>query len=480
MASEQEIIYAVRNAVTDEVRIRILDQLGHKIKPQHRELIRFLVELSREEKSHEIGYAVKRALFQIRSRYNITNFPLFLMDPISLLQSSDPAYRVKALETFEKKSVTPEQCYYFLGAIHFEDDPFVLSKFMRVVPRLSSQLPISKLEAILQGFIEHEDSRVRANAVESYSLVCDRSREERIELLFQCLEDSDQRVRSNALKKLKEESQEDLYDRTWEIIQKSQSYYAVLSCIHLVENLPINDLTGQLDFARKRLVKLEKDLKSESIQLIPQIHVSELRKPGPFILPGDMLKVWAKYLIPAVIVLLVYNRFVSSSVNELKNNLAKVERELKQFEGIVDEQKEKIVQLKSQDKVLIVDQQLTQKQQLLQFREEGQRLRSNAEAFYREAKESFEKEEYAQTVTLYKALYDVYKDNRLAVDSVRGLSKTQKIQNVMASVRDYSSKKQFLSATNKLLEIRHLMSEKNYEGHLKNIEQLKTDAKANK
>ena len=112
MASEQEIIQAIRSANNDEIKIRILDQLGHKIKPQHRELIRFLVDLSRDEGPQDISYAVKRALFQIRSRYNITNFPLFLRDPVSLLQSSDPAYRVKALEIFEKKKITSEQCYY--------------------------------------------------------------------------------------------------------------------------------------------------------------------------------------------------------------------------------------------------------------------------------------------------------------------------------------------------------------------------------
>ena len=46
MASEEEIIQAIKSANDDEIKIRILDQLGHKIKPQHRELIRFLVDLS--------------------------------------------------------------------------------------------------------------------------------------------------------------------------------------------------------------------------------------------------------------------------------------------------------------------------------------------------------------------------------------------------------------------------------------------------
>ena len=111
------------------------------------------------------------------------------------------------------------------------------------------------------------------------------------------------------------------------------------------------------------------------------------------------------------------------------------------------------------------------------FREDGKRLRANANALYRKAKESFDKEKYAVTVKLYNALYDVYKDNRLAVDSVRGLSKTQKIQNVMASVRDYLSKNQLLSASKKIQEIRHLMPKKNYEAHLENIEKLKSNIK---
>ena len=100
-----------------------------------------------------------------------------------------------------------------------------------------------------------------------------------------------------------------------------------------------------------------------------------------------------------------------------------------------------------------------------------------ANAFYNKAKESFDKENYATTVKLYNALYDVYKDNRLAVDSVRGLSKTQKIQKVMASVRDYLSKKQFLSASKKIQEIRHLMPKKNYEAHIKKIDKLKNEVR---
>ena len=148
-----------------------------------------------------------------------------------------------------------------------------------------------------------------------------------------------------------------------------------------------------------------------------------------------------------------------------------------QFEEIVQSQKSRIEQLKSYSKVLIVDQKLTDKQKLNQFREDGRRLRTNAEAFYRKAKEAFDKENYASTVKLYNALYDVYKDNRLAVDSVRGLSKTQKIQNVMASFRDYLSKNQLLSASKKIQEIRHLMPKKNYQAHLEKIEKLKTQAK---
>ena len=135
------------------------------------------------------------------------------MDPVSLLQSSDPAYRVKALEIFEKKNISAEQCYYFLGAIHFENDPFVLSKIMRVLPRLSTHLPTTRIELILQEYLEHSDSRVRANALEAYSAVSEQSREEQLELLFQCLEDPDQRVRANALRQLCQDSAENLYDK---------------------------------------------------------------------------------------------------------------------------------------------------------------------------------------------------------------------------------------------------------------------------
>ena len=161
----------------------------------------------------------------------------------------------------------------------------------------------------------------------------------------------------------------------------------------------------------------------------------------------------------------------------MKEELKKTSSELRQFEKMVEDQKTRIERLKNHSKVLIVDQDLTSKEKLNLFREDGRRLRTNANAFYRKAKESFDKEEYAVTVKLYNALYDVYKDNRLAVDSVRGLSKTQKIQNVMASVRDYLSKNQFLSASKKIQEIRHLMPKKNYETHVNNIEKAKTKKK---
>ena len=477
MASEQEIIQAIKSANDDEIKIRILDQLGHKIKPQHRELIRFLVDLSRDEESRNTSYAVKRALFQIRSRYNITNFPLFLMDPVSLLQSSDPAYRVKALEIFEKKNISAEQCYYFLGAIHFENDPFVLSKIMRVLPRLSTHLPTTRIELILQEYLEHSDSRVRANALEAYSVISEQSREEQLELLFQCLEDPDQRVRANALRQLCQDSAENLYDKTWEIIQKSKNYYSVLSCIELIETYPIKNLEEQLEFARKRLAKLEKEIEPELPNAIPQIHVTDMRQNGPIVIPNLKFGSWVLHLVPMLIAVFIYHQFSKSSELNLTRELEKSSSELRQFEKIVEEQATRIKQWKNHRKVLIVDKDLSEKEKLNLFREDGRRLRKNANAFYNKAKESFDKENYATTVKLYNALYDVYKDNRLAVDSVRGLSKTQKIQKVMASVRDYLSKKQFLSASKKIQEIRHLMPKKNYEAHIKKIDKLKNEVR---
>ena len=68
MASEQEIINALEDAPSADVRIRIIDQLGQKIKPQHRDLIAYLVTLSNRENNQEVAYSVKRALFKIRSR----------------------------------------------------------------------------------------------------------------------------------------------------------------------------------------------------------------------------------------------------------------------------------------------------------------------------------------------------------------------------------------------------------------------------
>ncbi|MBT3785525.1 HEAT repeat domain-containing protein [bacterium] len=254
MASEEEIIHALEDAVSPAVKIRILDQLGSKIKPQHRDLISHLVTLSRQEQNQEVAYSVKRALFKIRSRYNITNFPLFLMDPIRLLQSSDPACRVKALEVFEKGEVSVEQCYHFLGSLFFENDPFVLSRMMKITPILCGFIPSSRVETILEDFLDSQDSRVRANVVEALGTIRQRRSEESFERLWSCLKDPDQRVRANATSQILEDPPEGLNEFMKECMEVSQDYYELLSCKAMLRD-------GAIEFEEQVHEQLEKRLK---------------------------------------------------------------------------------------------------------------------------------------------------------------------------------------------------------------------------
>jgi tetratricopeptide (TPR) repeat protein len=110
------------------------------------------------------------------------------------------------------------------------------------------------------------------------------------------------------------------------------------------------------------------------------------------------------------------------------------------------------------------------------FNEHGEILKQNSQIFLQQAEELFESENYDDAIEVYKALYNVYKDNRLAVDAVRQLSRAQKVQNVLYSMNDHIEKKQWISAQKRLEEIKHLISAENYENHLKKIEDKKGEA----
>ncbi len=472
MASEQEIIRSIQKAEQAEIKVRIIDQLGHKIKPQHRELIRYLVDLSASAKEDEIAYSVKRALFQIRSRYNITNFSLFLMDPVTLLQSSDPAYRIKALEVFENGKVSLEQCYYFLGSVNFEDDPFVLSRMIRVLPQLSSHLPVEKIEELLTRFLEHKNAKIRSSAMESLSLVKEQQGKGRLDILFHCLMDQDQRVRDNSILKLKTEDRDILESRFSDRLQNSTNYFEIQSILQIVDELGLKIDTILLNQARKNLKFLEIEAQKQTLPT-PAIEAVEIGLQTPktkaeISLLGRPLSFWLAgcfgLSVFLVIILSAHNKKLQSQNQLLAGKI--------QHTAPVSVAKE------STTTELLANQKMDLDRKVMQFQQDGEILRKNAELFLNMANLSFEEENYTQAVKLYMTLYEVYKDNRLAVDAVRYVSKTQKIQNVLESVQEYMSKKQYISAQKKLEEIKHLLSAENFQKHYNEVEKAKTSYQA--
>ncbi|MCJ8345459.1 HEAT repeat domain-containing protein [bacterium] len=473
MASELEIIRAIKSASSIDIKVRIIDQLGLKIKPQHRELIAYLVETSRQELDSEISYSVKKALFQIRSRYNITNFPLFLMDPVNLLQSSDPAYRLKALDIFEKKDVTLEQCYYFLGSINFEDDPFVLSKMIMVLPLLVHHLPLNKVQKILSDFLEHENSRVRANAVEVMAEVKTKMKIDYLGTLWKILNDFDQRVRANAIHQLLLENRKDMEAMLLERAKSSQDYYELISIVEIAEKIDLEFEKSLEKSLNSRISKLqkseeEKAKKEESSHSIPLSVEKE-----PMGINFSLIKMIPFKWLLAFSIILFIAFYSLGKKKELKKNL------------VVKALKQEVVALKKESQSFqeqvkkmsiatpIHEQKIALNSKLSLLKKGGASLKESSNSFFTEAKSLYQHEKYKEAIEIYKAVYEVYKDNRLAVDSVRWLSKTQKVQNVLASVANYQRKKQYISAVKKLEEIRHLVSKENYDRHLELLKKEK-------
>jgi HEAT repeat protein len=83
-----------------------------------------------------------------------------------------------------------------LARLEAERDEFVLSKLTKGIGLLGDRHVVSRLAP----FLEHSDSRVRANTVEGLAAITD---EQVFKLLVNCLNDSDNRVRANAVKALK-------------------------------------------------------------------------------------------------------------------------------------------------------------------------------------------------------------------------------------------------------------------------------------
>ena len=472
MASEQEIINALEDAPSADVRIRIIDQLGQKIKPQHRDLIAYLVTLSNRENNQEVAYSVKRALFKIRSRYNITNFPLFLMDPIRLLQSTDPACRIKALEVFDKGEASVEQCYHYLGSLFFEDDPFVLSKMIKIMPSLSRFIAPQKIEKILRHFLDASDSRVRANALDSLGMVSRAGDEERFRRVWSCLKDSDQRVRANAVEQILASPPENFYSYLDEQAKVSEDYYELLGIQQLLARTTRDSEVNDQPDLVKKIAKLEAKLPLQDLEKVEEIGIESPRVPSGLnfamirYVPGARLKFW---------VILFFLGSTLYSYRTLRENRELLKRqEVFLADQIIFKQEIQNLQSQvaaSQTKTPIALLEISSKEKLSLLKEEGDLLRENSNLFMTKAKDLFEQEKYSEASILFRSLYEVYKDNRLAVDSVRWLSKTQKIENILRSVNEYMAKTQYISCRRKLEELRHLVSQAVYEGHLKRIKE---------
>ncbi|MBW7876783.1 MAG: hypothetical protein H3C47_12440 [Candidatus Cloacimonetes bacterium] len=458
MASEQEIIEALQNSDSGEVRIKILDQLGHRIKPQHRKLIKHLVELSQSEKDEQVAYSVRRALFQIRSRYNITNFALFLMDPLTLLQSSDPAYRLKALETFETQNVSLEQCYYFLGSLHFETDAYVLNRMLKVLPKIKHLLPPESLRRILQGLRQHEDERIQKQAQAELNSLFHSPPMNSLDTLWQGLGDKDQRVREQAIRGVMQEPREQTASRIQKSLQFSQDYYLLESCLILCEQ-------GNFSFEEHIISQAKESLNRARGSQEDSMVMPALISPIPENTVTSFDKV--KPLGRALIIVLVLQSLLIINLSKTDQTVSLPQAESLQVQVQKETGSPPVFEAESsladrEDKSL--------KEKIEMFQNQGRLLRENADRFLTVANQKYDQEAYDEANQLYMSLYEVYKDNRMAVDAVRLLSRTQKVQNILESVKEYVSKKQYISAVKKLEEIKHLVSAELFRKHYDSIE----------
>ncbi len=452
MASEKEIIEALKAANGPEVRVRILDQLGHKVRPQHRKLIQHLVELSQSDQNEQVAYAVRRALFQIRSRYNITNFALFLMDPLTLLQSSDPAYRLKAVETLESTAPSLEQAYYFLGSLQFEEDPFVLRKMIRAIPHLRTYLDLKRLKSVLKSFQEHTDPKVRQAVSEAFSTLGQTDTPEEIRMLWPALDDEDQRVRQHAIQRLLELPRVELIPVLQDHLRTSESLNELESMLELVQEGAVAFEEELIRAAKERLNQAKR--KQENTLRQQKAKSAAVKIPEGLNLRKGLILLGGALLLGMVLGRL-------SKPSQVIVEPAKTEEQ--QQEAQIPEESNPEVPPPLQPPASLLE-----KTEL--FRRQGQVLRESAETFFQQAGKAYDEENYQEAIDLYMALYDVYKDNRLAVDAVRQLSRTQTVQNKLESVKDYTSKKQFISAVKKLEEIKHLISAENWRQHFEAVE----------
>lgn len=478
MATEQEIIHSVKNAPTIDTKIRIIDQLGHKIKPHHRGLIRFLIELSRQENEPTLSYSAKRSLHLIRTRYNITNFPLFLMDPISLLQSNDPAYRIKALEIFDKKGFSPEQGYFILGSVYYEHDPFVLSRLVKLLPRLTRDLPPHKIEKLLAEFTNATDSRIKANALEALKELSGETNQLHLGILWQNLSDPHERVRNNCIQQLLENKPPDLAQKLTDILQGSENIHELDAALTIAQTL---DSFGPeiLKKATEKIQALEKTQANENTEPVSMLEETvEINEPQNILFCRlqklRMLSFLPAGILSATICILLFSLYITKKTESHKWQTL-YEQSTIAMQNQTQESEQTIAELREKSRldVPIALRKIPLNDKTTLFSEHGNILKHNSQIFLNQAAELFESENYQEAIEIYKALYDVYKDNSLAVDAVRQLSRVQKVQNVLHSMADYAEKKQWISARKKLEEIKHLLSSDNYEKHLKQVEAQK-------
>gem|GEM_PF-2496718 len=120
---------------------------------------------------------------------NLERFESYLTYP------EDPEVRIRAISLAIDRQAR-EALPLLLSRLEAETDLFVLSKLAQAVGLLGDAFVVPRLAP----FLEHPDSRVRANAVEGLAAIQD---EQVFKLLITRLEDPDARVRGNVVKALK-------------------------------------------------------------------------------------------------------------------------------------------------------------------------------------------------------------------------------------------------------------------------------------
>jgi CRP-like cAMP-binding protein len=187
-------------------------------------------------------------------------------------------------------------CLYEWGvaALCFEQDEFVLSLLVKVLPEIfvTQDFDLSRLVSLMEGFLWHEDARLRANTLEGLSILNYKHEVgARIQEVFQnFLQDPDERVCTAALLGIHQTQPDTALENLREILRSMDSLEAVEPFHWLLEKEAEahHDLRPLEVLARKKLEQIrvlstEEELESleeeEDEAVIAQLERLEIFTP---------------------------------------------------------------------------------------------------------------------------------------------------------------------------------------------------------